>query len=145
MWHILTANCLSLYSLPTSPAKNLEVSFQLSNCLYSVFVHACSQKIIVLTSVSSTHKLPKTNCFLICNFSKIDGKHHKINFVYYSALKHPKTLNDFGHHCSNHVGLHAGCDTIHNISSNFFSLPKSVKICTRRWIYFWIHTTPKCA
>ena len=60
----------------------------------------------------------------------MNGKYHKIKFVYSSILKNPKTLNDVGHRYLNPFGMYAGCNTIRKVSSNLFSLPNLVKFFT---------------
>lgn len=75
----------------------------------------------------------------------MNGKYHKIKFVYSSLLKISKSLNDVGHRCPNPLGLYAGCNTIRDVSSNFFSVPNLIKFCTKRCRHFLnIHNAKIC-
>ena len=141
MWFSLPATCSNDKLLGPTPFSDLtrqelksflpSVKFSLLHPWFRVFT-----KNNLHTSVGNTPKLPNTEYFSICNFSKMNGKHHKMKLVYSSALKNLKTSNEVGHRCPNHFGIYACCNTICNISSKVFFLSKSINIYIKNDTYF---------
>lgn len=137
----LPATCSSGELLAPTPSSDLtrqELKSFLPSAKFSLLHPWCRvfTKNNPPISVRSTPKLPNTDFFSICNFSKMKGKHHKIKLVYSSALKNPKPSNEVGHRCLSLFGLHVGSDTTRNASSKSFFLPKSINVCTKTDTYF---------